>query len=162
MRTLFQRPHDYGEIFIDHAHMTVKGDKVIADFLFTHLFASETYPLTAKQAPASKSDAFYEKNIPEMHHAAREWAHKYFIKITRQNKSITRWLSSIPTKKFSPYATIGSIVMNCNPFTRGHLYLIEEALKKVEALYIFCVEEDRSFFSFADRFTMIKKGLFDV
>lgn len=50
---------------------------------------------------------------------------------------------------------IGGIVMNCNPMTKGHLYLIEEALKRVDFLYIFLVEEDRSEFSFADRMAVV-------
>lgn len=50
----------------------------------------------------------------------------------------------------------GAIVMNCNPFTLGHLYLIKESLKQVEHLYIFVVQEDRSFFKFEDRFTLVK------
>lgn len=58
--------------------------------------------------------------------------------------------------------TAGSIVMNCNPFTKGHRYLVECALKKVDYLYIFVVEEDRSFFSFTDRYEMVKKGTSDL
>ena len=46
---------------------------------------------------------------------------------------------------------VGAIVMNCNPFTLGHLYLIEYAAKEVDKLFIFVVEEDASFFSFDDR-----------
>ena len=53
---------------------------------------------------------------------------------------------------------VGAIVMNCNPFTLGHQYLIEYAAKKVEELIVFVVQEDRSFFPFKDRFTLVKKG----
>lgn len=49
----------------------------------------------------------------------------------------------------------GSIVMNCNPLTYGHKYLIEYASKLVDHLYIFVVQEDRSAFSFAERFEMV-------
>lgn len=52
----------------------------------------------------------------------------------------------------------GAIVMNCNPFTKGHRYLIEQALKTVEYLYIFVVEEDKSYFKFQDRLKMVKGG----
>lgn len=58
--------------------------------------------------------------------------------------------------------TVGSIVMNCNPFTYGHRYLIEYAAKKVDSLYIFVVEEDRSFFKFKDRMQMVKQGTRDL
>ncbi|MCI8598708.1 MAG: radical SAM protein [Lachnospiraceae bacterium] len=57
---------------------------------------------------------------------------------------------------------IGCIVMNCNPFTLGHRYLIEYALKKVDYLYIFVVEEDKSLFSFEDRLEMVKRGTSDL
>jgi len=53
---------------------------------------------------------------------------------------------------------IGSIVMNCNPFTKGHQYLIEQAASQVDYLYIFVVQEDKSFFSFDDRFELVKAG----
>ena len=48
--------------------------------------------------------------------------------------------------------------MNCNPFTFGHLYLIEYASAKVDNLIIFVVEENKSYFDFKDRFDLIKKG----
>ena len=49
--------------------------------------------------------------------------------------------------RFTKHLRIGSIVMNCNPFTLGHQYLIETAIKSCDYLYIFVVEEDKSIFS---------------
>jgi [citrate (pro-3S)-lyase] ligase len=60
------------------------------------------------------------------------------------------------------YSRMGSIVMNCNPFTYGHRYLIEQALKKVDYLIIFVVEEDKSVFSFTERFVMVCEGVADL
>ena len=40
----------------------------------------------------------------------------------------------------------GAVVMNCNPLTLGHRYLIEQALKQCDYLMIFVVQEDKSFF----------------
>ncbi len=54
--------------------------------------------------------------------------------------------------------TVGSIVMNCNPFTLGHQYLIEYAASRVDVLIIFVVEENKSFFKFEDRIELVKKG----
>lgn len=62
----------------------------------------------------------------------------------------------------SRYDNIGCIVMNCNPFTYGHRYLIETALEIVEFLIIFVVEEDMSLFSFTERFTMVREGTSDL
>lgn len=50
------------------------------------------------------------------------------------------------------------IVMNCNPFTYGHQYLIEKASAETEEVLIFVVEEDRSVFPFNVRYELIKKG----
>ncbi|MDR1592247.1 MAG: [citrate (pro-3S)-lyase] ligase [Prevotellaceae bacterium] len=56
----------------------------------------------------------------------------------------------------------GCIVMNCNPMTLGHRYLVEQAAKSVDALHIFVVEEDRSEFSYRDRLQMVKDGVADL
>lgn len=56
----------------------------------------------------------------------------------------------------------GAIVMNCNPFTLGHQYLIRQSAAKVDYLYIFVVEEDKSFFPFKDRIELVKKGTKDI
>lgn len=60
------------------------------------------------------------------------------------------------------HGKVGSIVMNCNPFTKGHRYLVEHAASKVDILLLFVVEEDRSFFSFKDRYEMVKIGVNDI
>ena len=57
---------------------------------------------------------------------------------------------------------VGAIVMNCNPFTLGHRYLIEKACGQVEILYVFVVEEDRSYFKFEDRIEMVRQGTKDL
>lgn len=57
---------------------------------------------------------------------------------------------------------MGAIVMNCDPFTLGHRYLIEQALSSCECLIIFVVEEDKSYFPFNDRLHLVKKGVEDL
>ena len=56
----------------------------------------------------------------------------------------------------------GAIVMNCNPFTLGHRYLIEQACAQVDILYVFVVEEDKSYFKFTDRIEMVRLGTQDM
>lgn len=53
----------------------------------------------------------------------------------------------------------GVVVMNCNPFTLGHRYLIEQAAKQVERLFVMVVREDCSLFSYAERKAMVKQGV---
>ena len=59
-------------------------------------------------------------------------------------------------------ARIGAIIMNCNPFTLGHRYLIEYAAGKVDFLYIFVLEEDKSFFTFDERYKLVREGTKDL
>lgn len=56
----------------------------------------------------------------------------------------------------------GACVMNCNPFTLGHRYLIETSSKMCNHLYVFVVSEDKSEFSFKDRLEMVKRGTSDL
>ena len=53
----------------------------------------------------------------------------------------------------------GIIIMNCNPFTLGHRYLIEQAAQQVETLYILVVREDCSMFGYDERKAMIVRGV---
>ena len=53
----------------------------------------------------------------------------------------------------------GCVVVNCNPFTLGHRYLIEKAAAKVDKLYVFVVEADHSRFPFQVRFDLVQKGV---
>ena len=50
----------------------------------------------------------------------------------------------------------GVVVMNANPFTLGHLYLLEQASKQVDTLFVIPVKEDLSEFPYAERLAMIK------
>lgn len=52
----------------------------------------------------------------------------------------------------------GAIVMNANPFTKGHRYLVEQAALQVDNLYVIVVKEDRSRFPYVERKAMIEAG----
>lgn len=56
----------------------------------------------------------------------------------------------------------GVVVMNCNPFTLGHRYLIEQAAKQVERLYVMVVREDCSLFAYTERKAMVEQGVTDI
>ena len=55
-----------------------------------------------------------------------------------------------------------AIVMNANPFTLGHRYLIEKAAATTSTLYVIAVREDRSMFSYAERLAMIQAGCYGL
>jgi len=54
---------------------------------------------------------------------------------------------------------IAAMVVNCNPFTNGHLFLIEKAASESELLYLFVVEEEHSAFPFDIRWKLIENGI---
>ncbi len=56
----------------------------------------------------------------------------------------------------------GVVVMNANPFTSGHLYLLEQAAAQVDRLYVIPVKEDRSAFPYTERQAMIKAAATSV
>ena len=53
----------------------------------------------------------------------------------------------------------GVIVMNANPFTLGHKYLIEKALEQVDHLFVIPVKEDASAFPYSERLAMIRAAV---
>ncbi|MDE6053950.1 MAG: adenylyltransferase/cytidyltransferase family protein [Lachnospiraceae bacterium] len=99
-------------------------------------------------------DTYKETGVPErLQDYYINWdVHEYFIKYFKQ----------YGLHKESGDVQTGAVVMNCNPFTKGHRYLIEQALDIVDKLYLFVVEEDKSYFKFEDRFNMVKAGVSDL
>ncbi len=147
---LFDRPHTYGEVFQDTHHTTEAGNRVLAgevwEFFLKPVFFPTTTPSHAQ---------LYAESI--------QTVKTYFIRKNKDaQEQLEAYTKALPRPVLPPAApekpVIGAIVMNCNPFTNGHLHLIEYAVSKVDALYIFVVEEDRSFFPFADRLRLIKEG----
>ena len=55
--------------------------------------------------------------------------------------------------------TAGALVMNCNPMTLGHRYLVEQAAARCDFLYIFIVSEDKSAVPAADRLVLVRESL---
>lgn len=56
----------------------------------------------------------------------------------------------------------GAVVMNCNPMTFGHLYLVEQAAARCDFLYIFIVSEDKSAVPAADRLALVRESLAEM
>ena len=65
-------------------------------------------------------------------------------------------------KYLKEYKNVSSIVMNCNPFTNGHRYLIEKASKESELVHLFILAEDKSIFPSNIRYQLVKEGIKDL
>lgn len=75
-------------------------------------------------------------------------------------KGLQRWLST--KRNLVTPGLNGAVVMNCNPFTLGHRYLVENAARQVDRLYLFVVREERSLFPFHIRFRLVREGVADI
>lgn len=60
------------------------------------------------------------------------------------------------------YQQIGAVVMNANPFTLGHRYLVEKAAKENDFVYVFVVSANTSLFSADERLQLVREGLSDL
>lgn len=70
------------------------------------------------------------------------------------------WVESVRAEEAA--GVIGAVVMNCNPMTLGHRYLIEQAKAQCDFLYLFVVSEDRSAVPAADRRAIVEEGVRDL
>ncbi|MDK6368928.1 MULTISPECIES: [citrate (pro-3S)-lyase] ligase [Aerococcus] len=81
----------------------------------------------------------------------------------RSQAGLAAYLADLKAQApFSEGQRLGAVVMNANPFTKGHRYLIEEALKAVDGLYVFVLSEDQSLFDKATRLNLVRQGTADL
>lgn len=55
-------------------------------------------------------------------------------------------------------AEAAAVIMNANPFTRGHQYLVEKASRENNTVHLFTVREDTSLIPFSVRSRLVKEG----
>lgn len=125
--------HDY--FMGEPVHCNSKANKVITEYIFDNI------------KNMLKNNNIQDSNI--LIKKANINKNKEYIK----NPRLMEYLKFLESKKRNTKNN-GAVMMNCNPFTYGHLKLIEYASKKVETLYVFIVQEDRSYFKFEDRYKM--------
>jgi [citrate (pro-3S)-lyase] ligase len=73
-------------------------------------------------------------------------------------ENIKDFVKNLKTGVNNNASDIASIVVNCNPFTKGHLYLIEKAARESDWVHIFVVSEDLSLFPYKKRIELVKLG----
>lgn len=151
-RKLFQRPHNYGELYIDKYHVNERGYKIIAEKFYEFLKESNFF----EDYDYYTDFISHEISRPHMF-GIPEWADSGNNN-SGQPEELKRYKEMLRTHKINADGEVGAIVMNCNPFTLGHQYLIETTAGAVSHLYIFVVEEDKSIFPFADRIELVRKG----
>lgn len=130
-------------IYIDKVHISSRGNEIIATAIVDIVNNIYDY-----------ENDVYTSYVEE----CRNYGNREFFKLIFSKGTIRQYVNEL--EKLSKYnaENAGSIVMNANPFTKGHQFLVEQAASQVEHLYVFVLEEDKSFFKFKDRFDLVKKG----
>ncbi|MGG5415498.1 [citrate (pro-3S)-lyase] ligase [Edwardsiella tarda] len=85
------------------------------------------------------------------------------IMVLMENSKVRlqRYAENLATLRH-PGKKIGAIVMNANPFTNGHRYLVRQAASQCDWLHLFLVREDTSRFSYEDRLALVREGVGDI
>lgn len=143
---IFQRPHDMGEIFLDTTHWNHKPNSRISEYLVNEFLGD-----------CILNDNGIYDNVQK-----KEVIHNAFYTKLSQDKEFLKSIEELKQYRFQNSKKTGCIIMNANPFTLGHRGLVEMSLKHVENLYVFVLQEDRSYFSFKDRFAMVREGCKDL
>ncbi len=80
--------------------------------------------------------------------------------LMENGRGLEEYLASFPA--LTGDQTTGVVVMNANPFTLGHLYLLQQAAAQVDRLVVIPVKEDLSQFPYTERLAMIKAAVCTV
>lgn len=113
------------------AHLNALGNRIMERFIFSKIEKSLN-----EEKRFDEDIVAYGKNKKQI-----------------DNGELNKWVMELGKYK-TDHQRVGCIVMNCNPFTKGHYRLVEKSRAEVDYLYVFIVEEDKSFFSFAERYEM--------
>jgi [citrate (pro-3S)-lyase] ligase len=82
------------------------------------------------------------------------------VAVLEFGKSIKNYLANM--KNLARHGRNSGLVMNCNPFTKGHRHLIETAAAESDFVYVFVVQEDKSVVPYQDRLDLVRRGTADL
>ncbi len=151
LTAIFKRPHSHKEVFYDTTHLRPEGNKAVAKFIAKEInlnFIKRSF-IPPYSLSNKEKEIFHKINQCRIRAALRYIDEKFpkYINVLKSKYKL---------------GTNGIAVMNCNPFTLGHKHLITNASKMVDNLYIFVIEEDKSYFKFKLRLEMVKKAVKDI
>lgn len=86
-------------------------------------------------------------------------ANSQLVFLENERTGFSDYLADLAAASPAPAPKTAGIVMNANPFTLGHQYLVQQAAENNDLVHLFVVSEDSSFFAFKDRYQLIKDGV---
>lgn len=142
----FNKRSQYGQVFINLHHYGPWGNMLIADELYERIM---TYNHC--------NEINWDNGSKEYTITRRKFEEKLSVLSDEENR-LAKYIDSVK-ENVEEDSVVGAVVINANPFSYGHEYLIRYALKNVDFLYVFVVSEDKSFFSYRDRAFMVASVL---
>lgn len=80
--------------------------------------------------------------------------------LENRRDGFSRYLEAL--KKTALPGRAGAVVMNANPFTLGHRYLVQTAAAACEGLHLFVLSQDASLVPFDVRMRLVRQGTADI
>lgn len=144
------------QMFVDYIHFGPAGNELISELLcqsivkekeceYVDYIFNETYTNEIEDIKEDYRRIIYER---------RGDRNSIFF----DNKKFNVFIEKLSECAEGKPRGAAVIVMNANPFTYGHLYIIEESLKLVPYLYILVVQEEHTVIPYENRIDLIKKG----
>jgi hypothetical protein len=150
MQSLFARPHDYGEVFVNK------------DGLLSHIgcglaakFIASTVENHSGLSFINIRNRFTDTYRPVCTDLIR-------INYLPETTDYLHWVAELRAEHRLPNADslkIAAVVLTADPFTHGHRHLCGRALEESDYLYVFITQEDEFKNSFDDRLEIARRNL---
>lgn len=138
------------EIFVDYIHFSPNGNRLIAKEITKYIDATVVMKNQGAQIVLNELKDEYKRIINERR---GDLTSNFF-----DNEKFEKFLMSLKGISSGKTSEAVVIVMNANPFTLGHLYILEESSKRFPYVYVLAVQETYTAIPFEDRIELIKKG----
>ena len=144
------------DFFIDltkhQCHFSPRGNEVIGNVICNEFVLDNI----DNSVPANE-DVYLDEKVISVLDNFKYFLYKQTAK-TFENCEMKSYLSLLESHVPDAELKVGSVAVNCNPITKGHLHLLEHASRSVDKLFIFVIEEDKSFFKFEDRLHLVAES----
>jgi len=144
------------DFFIDltkhQCHFSPRGNEVIGNVICNEFVLDDI----DNSVPANE-DVYLDEKVISVLDNFKYFLYKQTAK-TFENCEMKSYLSLLESHVPDAELKVGSVAVNCNPITKGHLHLLEHASRSVDKLFIFVIEEDKSFFKFEDRLHLVAES----
>lgn len=75
---------------------------------------------------------------------------------------LERYIRQLKAETPAVQGGVGAVVANCNPFTKGHRWLVEQAAARCGLLHLFVLAQEQAAFTTAQRMAMVRAGVADL